>query len=167
MVSAVALVIAAAQARSSRSQAVGTLQQAATAYANTIMIFVTKFMSLIEREDPQAAFASPAGKDRWISEFWALYAQEFYFFHHRMLPVDMFGYWMGALSELYAGNGAVYRSHERFLASYVHIYPKMGEFFDRISSLAENNANAAERNRQVQAYVTEWIKEHREDIQLP
>jgi purine-cytosine permease-like protein len=167
LASVVAVVIARAQAGSTRWQAVGTLQQAATAYAATITSFVSRFVRLIEREDPNTVFTTPAGKDRWIYEFWDLIAQEFYFFHHRMLPVDMFGYWMGALSELYAGNDAVYRSHKMFLASYVHTYPKMGEFFERISNLAENNLNPAERNRRVQDFVSEWIKVHRENIQLP
>lgn len=176
-VSVVAIFIAWSQARSTRSQAAGTWQQAAatqhandfsraTAYAGTILSFVTHFLGLLAEGDPREVLTSPESGGRWADRFWGLYTIEFWYFHHRLLPVDMFTYWMGYLSELYAEDKAMYLSHKSFLASYEHTYPAMAEFFEQLKNLAENNANPAERNRRVQTYVKDWIGQHPADIEL-
>jgi hypothetical protein len=172
-----ALVVAAIALLFTRWQAIGTMRQAvsvrdaynlsrATAYADIIMKFVGQFLDLTERGDPKTAFKSSPENDRWIYNFWALYTIEFWYFHHRLLPADMYTYWMGVLAEFYASDPIVYRSHKLFLASYEHTYPQMAGFFQELYNIAENNSNPAERNRRVKEHVDQWLKAHYADIEL-
>jgi hypothetical protein len=171
------LFFAHAQASGARAQADAALGQVnsardansvsrATSYANTIISFVSHFLDLVGQEDPKVRFTGEKKDERWAYQYWALYTIEFWYYHHRLLPVDMFTYWMGYLAEIYASDPAVYRSHQGFLASYRHTYPEMSEFFEKINDLAENNANLAERNREVQRYVEEWIQDNHADFRF-
>lgn len=139
-----------------------------------IVHFSTRFFSLLDDISMNSGANSIIdffGDDtlpqrKWTHSYWSLVATEFYFYHHKLLPTQLFSLWMVDLARLYSSsNGEVIReTHIKYLNTYKYGYEEMATFFEdiyRLSKKAKGMQNEdANRSKLIVDFVNDWIAQN-------
>ncbi|MEQ8675209.1 MAG: hypothetical protein RLP44_04625 [Aggregatilineales bacterium] len=97
------------------------------ARANTVIHFTNAFFDL-SRQSGQA-LEENFKDSTWREQYWGLLSAEFYFFHHNVIPPEMFALWMSDLADAYRRYDRLWESHEAYLNQYGSLYSEMKDFF--------------------------------------
>jgi hypothetical protein len=93
---------------------------------------------------------------KWAGTYWSLHSAEFYFFHHGVIPPEIYTLWMIDVVEMYTAD-SVWKSHERYLESYEILYPEMRYFFSGVREKSKIN-NIEDRHHAVKSFIDHWIE---------
>lgn len=133
--------------------------------SEAISHFTDRFFDLLKDKGDHSIEEKLIRDPGWAYQFWSLQSTEFYFFHHRVIPLFMYTLWMVDLAAMYVGakGEQIRQSHQAYLDKYSLNYDEMCGFFDEMYKKAKNQSDVKIRNKAIAAWMEDWFKAHQRE----
>jgi hypothetical protein len=128
--------------------------------AQVLMNFSTRFYEIVKNGSLRLKIED----EQWAYQYWSLLSTEFYFFHHKIIPSDIYALWMTDLAKLYVQSEKTRQMHEEYLGTYSYNYANMVIFFKEINDIAKTDGEENSQHSKIFEFVKGWQNKNKSSI---